>query len=179
MKRKTIEWERLAISSGKLDTKGKFHVRMSTIKDRNGKDLTEAEKIKKWQEYSEELYEKGVNNLDNHDGVFTHLEPDVLQCEVKQALGSITTNKASQRDGMQAKLFQILKDDAVRVLYPICQKIWKTQQCPQDWRRSVFIPISKEGNAKESSNYHTTVFISHASKIMLKILQDRLQQFMN
>ena len=103
---------------------------MSTIKDRNGKDLTEAEKIKKWQEYSEELYEKGVNNLDNHDGVFPHLEPDILQCEVKCALGSIITNKASWGNGIQAKLFQILKDDTVRVLHPICQQIWKIQQCP-------------------------------------------------
>ena len=109
----------------------------------------------------------------------THLEPSILECEVKQALGSIAMNKTSGGDGIQAELFQIPKGDAAEVLQSVCQQIWKTEQWPQDWERSVFIPISKEGNAKESSNYHTTVFISHASKIMLKILQDRLQQFMN
>ena len=109
----------------------------------------------------------------------TQLEPDILECEVKWALGSITTNKASGGDGIPVELFQILKDDAVRVLHSICQQIWKTQQCPQDWKRSVFIPIPKKGNAKECSNYHTTVLISHASKVMLKILQARLQQYVN
>ena len=109
----------------------------------------------------------------------THLEPDILECEVKWALGSITTNKASGGDGIPAKLFQILKDDSVKVLHSVCQQIGKTQQWPQDWKRSVFIPISKKGNAKESSNYHPVALISHASKVMLKILQARLQQYLN
>ena len=109
----------------------------------------------------------------------THLEPDILECEVKWALGSITTNKATGGDGIPAKLFQSLKDDSLKVLHSICQKIWKTQQWPQDWKRLVFIPISKKDNAKECSNYHTIVLISHASKIMLKILQARLQQYVN
>ena len=117
-----------------------------------------------------------LNNLDIHDGVITHLEPDILECEVKRALGSITTNKASGGDGIPVELFQILKDDAVKVLHSICQQIWKTQQWPQDRKMSVVIPIPKKGNAKESSNYHTIVHISHASEIMLKILQARLQQ---
>ena len=116
---------------------------------------------------------------DNHDGVITHLEPDILECEVKWALESITTNKASGGDGIPVELFQILKDDSVKVLHSICQQIWKTQQWPQDWKRSVFIPIPKKGNAKECSNYHTIALISHASKVMLKILQARLQQYVN
>ena len=111
--------------------------------------------------------------------MITHLEPDILECEVKWALGSITTNKASGGDGTPVELFQILKDDAVKALYSICQRIWKTQQWPQDWKMSVFIPIPKKGNAKECSNYHTIVLISHASKVMLKILQARLQQYVN
>ena len=111
--------------------------------------------------------------------MITHLEPDNLECEVNLALGSITTNKASGGDGIPAELFQILKDDAVKVLHSICQQIWKTQQWPQDWKRSVFISVLKKGNAKERSNYHTTALISHASKVMLKILQARLQQFVN
>ena len=111
--------------------------------------------------------------------MITDLEPDILECEVKWALGSITRNKASGGDGIPIKLFQILKDDAVKVLHAICQQIWKTEQWPQDWKRSVFIPISKKGNAKECSNYHTIALISHASKVMLKILQARLQQYMN
>ena len=109
----------------------------------------------------------------------THLEPDILECEVKWALGSITTKKASEGDGIPVELFQILKDDAVKRLHSICQQIWKTQQGPQDWKRSVFIPIPKKGNAKECSNYHTMALISHASKVMLKILQARLQQYVN
>ena len=117
--------------------------------------------------------------LDNHDGVITHLEPDILECEVKWALESITTNKASGGDVIPVELFQILQDDAVKVLHSICQQVWKTQQWPQDWKRSVFIPIPKKGNEKECSNYHTTAFISHASKVMLKILQARLQQYVN
>ena len=122
------------------------------------------------------------NNLydpDNHDGVITHLETDVLECEVKQALGSITTNKASGGDGIPVELFQILKDDAINVLHSICQQIWKPQESPQDWERSIFIPISKKGNAKERSNYCTIALTSHSSKFMLKILQARLQQYMN
>ena len=111
--------------------------------------------------------------------MITHLEPDILECEVKWALGSITTNKAIEGDGIPVELFQILKDDAVKVLHPICQQIWKTQQWPQDWKRSVFIPIPKKGNAKECSNYHTIALISHASKVVLKILQARLQQYVN
>ena len=132
------------------DTKGTFHAKMGTIKDRNGKDITEAEDMKKrWQEYTEELYKKGRHDSDNRKGVITHLEPDVLECGLKWGLGSITVNKASGGDGMPVELFQILKDDAVKVLYTICQQIWETQQWPQDWKRSVFIPIPKKGNAKE------------------------------
>ena len=115
------------------DTKGTFYAKISTIKDRNSKDLTEGEEIKKrWQEYSEELYKKGLKDLNNHNGVVTHLEPDILEYEVKWALGRITMNKASGGDGIPAKLFQILKDDAVKVLHSISQQIWKTHQCPQD-----------------------------------------------
>ena len=162
------------------DTKGTFHAEMSSIKDRNGMDLTEAEHIKKrWQECTEELYKKDLHDPDNHDGVITDLEPDILECEVKSALESITTNKASGGDGIPVELFQILKDDAVKVLHSICQQIWKTHQWPQDWKRSVFIPIPKKGNTKECSNYHTIALISYASKVMLKILQARLQQYVN
>ena len=118
---------------------------------------------------------KALNDLDNHEGVITHLEPDILECEVKWALESITTNKASGGDGLPVELFQILKDGAVKVLHSIRQHIWKTQQWPQDWKKSVFIPIPKKGKAKECSNYHTNALISHASKVMLKILQARLQ----
>ena len=156
-------------------TKGTFHANMGSIKDRNGMDLTEAEDIKKrWQEYTEELYKKDLHGPDNHDGVITHLEPDILECEVKWALGSITMNKAHKGDGIPVELFQILKDDAVKVLHSICQQIWKTHQWPQDWKMSVITPISKKGNAKECSKYHTIALISHSSKLMLKILQDRL-----
>ena len=130
-------------------------------------DLTKAEDIKKrWQEYSEELYKKDLYDPDNHNGVITHLEPDVLRCEVKWALGSITTNKASGGYDVPVELFQILKDDAMKMLHSICQQIWLTisQQLPQDWKRSIFIPIPKKGNAKECSNYQTTALISHARK---------------
>ena len=162
------------------DTKGTFHAKMGSIKVRNGMDLTEAEDTKKrWQEYTEELYKKYINDPDNHNGVITHLEPDILECEVKWALESITRNKASEGDGIPVELFQILKDDAVKVLHSICQQIWKTQQWPQDWKRSVFIPILNKGNVKECSNYQTIALISYASKVMLKILQARLQQYMN
>ena len=152
------------------DTKGTFHAKMGTIKDRNGMDLTEAEDTKKkWQEYTEELYKKDLH--DNHDGVITHLEQDILEREVKWVLGSITMNKASGGDGIPSELFQILKDDPVKVLHSICQPIWKTEQWSQDWKRLVFIPIPKKGNAKECSNYCTFALISHASKVILKILQ--------
>ena len=145
---------------------------MGTIKDRNGMDLTEAEDIKKsWQEYTEELYKKDLHDPDNHNSVITHLEPDILECEVKWALGSITANKANGGDGIPVELFQTLEDDAVKVLHSICQQIWKTQ----DWKRSV-IPIPKKGNAKECSNYRTIALISHTSKV---ILQARLQQCVN
>ena len=116
------------------------------------------------------------NNLhdpDSHDGLITNLEPEILKCEVKWVLGSITTNKASGGDGIPVELCEVLKDDAVKVLHSICQRIWKTQQWPQDWKRSVFIPVSKKGNAKECSNHHTIALNSHATKVMLKILQDR------
>ena len=153
---------------------------MGTIKDRNGMDLTEAEDTKKrWQEYTKELYKQDLNEPDNHDGVITHLEPDILECEVKWALRGITTNKASRSDGIPVELFQILKDDVLKVLHSICQQLWKIQQWPQDWKRSVFIPIPKKGNAKECSDYGTIALISHASKVMLKILQARLQQYVN
>ena len=139
-------------------------------------NLTEAEDIKKkWQEYTEELYKKDLHNPDNQDGVIPHLEPDILECKVKWALGSITANKASGRDGIPVDLFQILKHDAVKVLHSIYPQIWKTQRWPQDWKRSVFIPIPKKSNAKECSNYRTIALISHAGKVMLKILQARLQ----
>ena len=132
------------------DTKGTFHAKMGSIKDRNGRDLTEAEDIKKrWQEYTEELYKKHLQDPDSHDGVITHLEPDILECAVKGALRSIIMNKVSGGDRTLLELFQILKDDAVKVPHSICQQIWKTQQWPQDWKRSVFIPIPKRGNAKE------------------------------
>ena len=142
-------------------------------------NLTEAENIKKrWQEYTE-LYKRDFHDPDNYDDVITYLEPDILECQVKWALESITMKKVSGGDGIPVELFQIPKDDAVKVLHSVCQQIWKTQQWPQDWKRSVFIPIPKEGNAKECSNYCTIALISHASKVMLKILQARLQQYMS
>ena len=162
------------------DTKGTFHAKMGTIKDRNVMDVTEAEDIKKrWQEYTEEVYKKDLHDSDNHDGVITQLEPDILECEVKWVFGNITTNKASGGDRIPFELFQILKDDAAKVLHSVCQKIWKTQWWPQDWKKSVFIPIPKKGNAKECSNYHRIALFSHASKEMLKILQTRPQQCVN
>ena len=137
------------------DTKGTFHAKIGTIKDRNGIDLIEVEGIKKrWQEYIE-LYKKDLNDPDNHDGVITHLESDILEYEVNWALGSITMSKASGGDGIPVELFQILKVVAVKVLHSICQQIWKIQQWPPDWNRSVFIPIPKKDKAKECSNYHT------------------------
>ena len=156
------------------DAKGTFHAKMGTIKDRNDMGLTEAKDIKKmWQEYTEELHNKALNDPDNYDGV--HLEPDILECKVKWALGSITPSSVttSGGDGIPAELFHILKDDAVKGLHSIRRQIWETQQWPQDWKRSVFSPISKKGNAKECSNYHTIALISHTNKVMLKILQAR------
>ena len=153
------------------DTKGTFHAKKGLIKDWNGTDLTEAKDIKKrGQEYPEELYKKDLHDPDNHDGVITHLEPDILECDIRWALESIIMNKAGGGDGIPVELFQILKDDAVKMLYSICQQIWKTQQWPQDWKMSVFIPIPKKGHPKECSNYHTIALFSHASKVMLKIL---------
>ena len=125
------------------------------------------------------MIQKVLHDPDNYNGVIFHLEPDILECKVKGALGSIPTNKASGDEGVPVKLFQILKDDAVKVLHSICQQIWKTQQWPQDWKRSVFIPIPKKSNAKKCSHYCTIALISHASKVMLKILQARLQQYVN
>ena len=154
------------------DTKGTFHAKMGTIKGRNGMDLTEAKYIKKrWQEYTEELYKTDLHDPDNHNGVIIHLEPDILECEVKRA---ITTNKASGGDGIPVELFPILKVDAVKVLHSKCQQIWKTQQWPQDWKRSVFISIPKKGKAKECSNC-TIALISHTRKVMVKILPAKLQ----
>ena len=162
------------------ESKEIFHANMGSIKDRNSTDITEAEDIKKrWQVYTYELYKKYVHDPDNHDSVITHLDPDIMECEVKWALESITTNKASGCDGIPVELFEILKDDSVKVLHSICQQIWKTQQWPQDWKTSVFIPIPKKGNAKECSNYCTIAQISHTSKVMLKILQASLQQYVN
>ena len=160
------------------DMKGTFHAKMGTIKDRNGMDLTEANNIKKrWQEYIGELYQKkDLNNPDDHNGVITHLEPDILECKVKQALGSIIMNKIIGGDGIPDELFQILKDDAVKVLHSIHQQIWKIQQWPQDWKGQ-FHSNHKESNGKECSNYRIIALISHASKIMFKILQVRLQQY--
>ena len=149
---------------------------MDSIKDRNGIDLTEAEDTKKRWQIHIRTVQNDLNDPGNHNGVITHLEPDILECKVKWASGNITTNKASGGDGIPAEPFQILKYDAVKGLHSICQQIWKTQQWPLDWKRSVFIPVSKKGNAKECSNYHTIALISHAKKGMLKILQARLQR---
>ena len=150
------------------DTKGTFHPKMGSIKDRNGMDLIGAEDTKKrWQKYTEELCKKDLHDPDNHDGVITHLEPDILECKVKWALGTLTMNKISGGDGIPVELFQILKDDAVKVLHSICQQIWKSQQWPQDWKGSVFIPIPKKGNGKECPNYHTIALSSHARKVKL------------
>ena len=147
------------------DTKGTFHAKMDTIKYRNSMDLTEAEYIKKrWQEYMEKLQQKDLHDPDNHNGVITHLEPDILECKVKWGLRKHHMNKASGSDGIPVELFLILKDDVVKVLHSICQQIWKTQQWPQDWNRSVFIPIPKKGNAK---NAQTTAQL-HSSHTLVK-----------
>ena len=175
-----IEWERSRDLFKKIrNTKDSFHAKLGTIKNRNSMNLTEAEGIKKrWQEYTEELYKNNLHDPDNHNDVTTHLEPDILECEVKWALGSITTNKASRGDGIPAELFQILKDDAVKMLHSICQQIWKTQQQSQDWKRSVFIPVPNKGNAKECSNYHTVLLI-YMLESNAQNSQVRLQQYMN
>ena len=146
------------------DTKGTLHTKMGSIKYRNGTDITEAEDIKRWKEYTEELSKKDLHDPDNHDGVITHLEPDILECEVKWALESITTNKDNGGGGIPVELFQILKDDAVKVLYSICQQIWKTQQWPQDWKSSVFIPIPKRAMPKNAQ--FTTQL--HSSNMLIK-----------
>ena len=147
------------------DTKGTFHIKTGTIKDRNGMDLTEAECVKKrWEEYTEELHKKDLHDPDNHDGVVTHLEPDILEYKVKWALGNITMNKAGGGDRIPVELFQILEDDTVKMLHSACRQIWKTQQWPQDWKRSVFTLIPEKGNAKECSNYCTIALMSHTSK---------------
>ena len=149
------------------DIKGTFHERMGTREGRNAKDSTETKETKtRWQEYTE-LYKRSLNDLDNHDSVVTHPEPGILECEVKWALGNTTMNRVSGSDGIPGELFQILKGDAVKLLHSIHQQIWKTQQRSQNWKRSVFIPIPKKGNAKECSNYHTVALISHASKVKL------------
>ena len=151
------------------DTKGTFHAKMCSIKDRNGMDLTEAEE--EAARIHRRTIQTDLHKQDNHEGVITPLEPDILDCEVKWALESITMNKANGGYGIPLELFQILKDDAVKVLHSICQQIWKTQQWPQDWQKSVFIPFPKKDNAKECSNYPTIAIISHTGKVILKILQ--------
>ena len=157
------------------DTKGNFHAKMGTIKDKNAMDLQKQKTLRRGGKNTQKNYtKKDLKYPDNHDGMITHLEPDILECRIKWALGSTTTDKANRGDGIPVELFQILKDDAMKVLNSICQKIWKTQQWPQDWERSDFIPITKKGNVKKCSNYHTIALISHASKVMLKILQPRL-----
>ena len=156
--------------------KGTFHTKLGTIKDRKGKHVIEAEEIKKRQkEYTEELYREDLNDQDNHNGIVPHSESDILECEVKWALGSTAANKASGGDGIPAELLKILKADAIKVLYSICHHVWKTQQWPQNWKRSVLIPIPKQGSTKGCSNHQTIELISHASMTLLKILQTRLQ----
>ena len=176
MQRNRGEWERLEVFSRKLEIPREHFMERWAIKDRNGMNLTQAKDIKRrCQEYTEEVYKKDLYDPDNHDGVITNLEPDILEQQFKWAWGSIIMNKASGDDGIPAELFQILKDDAVKVLHSTYQQIWKTHQWPQDWKRSVFIPIPKKRNAKECSNYCTIALISHARKLMLKILQERLR----
>ena len=154
---------------------------MGTIKNRNSRDLVEGQEIKKrWKESMEELYKKkDLNELDKNNGMVSHPDPDILECEVSRALGSTAVNKASRCDGIPVELFKTLKDDATRMLGSICQQIWKTQQWPQDWKRSILIPIPKKGSSEESSNHQATALISHASKVMLKIPHARLQHYAN
>ena len=153
---------------------------MSMIKDVNCRDLVDAEEIKKrWKEYMEELYKKDPNELDYFNGVVSYPEPDILKSKVKWALGNSAGNKASGCDGIPIEIFKTLKDDAIKVLHSLCQQIWKTQQWPQDWNRPILIPIPKKGSTKECANHRTIALISHASKIMLKILHARLQHYAN
>ncbi|XP_062826556.1 uncharacterized protein LOC134296216, partial [Anolis carolinensis] len=160
--------------------RGKFQAKMGMIKNKDGRDLTEAEEIKKrWREYTEDLYRKDNNIEDSFDSVVSELEPDILRSEVEWALRSIANNKAAGDDGIPAELFKILEGDAVKIMHAICQQIWKTQDWPSDWgKKSIYIPIPKKRNAKECSNFRTVALISHASKVMFKILQGRLQQYM-
>ncbi|CAM4842093.1 unnamed protein product [Rotaria magnacalcarata] len=160
------------------EIKRTFHAKIGTIKDKQGRDLMEKEDIKKrWRKYTEELYKKDTQSIDVNDGSTIELKPDILESEIKWALECIANNKAPSIDEIPAELFKILGDDAVKILLAICQQIWKTQQWPKDWKRSIYIPIPKKGSAKECSNYWTIALISHASKIMLKILQARLEQY--
>ena len=153
---------------------------MGTIKDKNGRDLVDAEEIKKrWKEYMEELYKKDLNELNYYDGVVSHPEPDILEWEVKWALRSTTVNKSSGYDEILAELFKALKDDAIKVLHLLHEQIWKTQQQPQDWKRLILIPISKKGSTKQCANHQIIALISHASKVMPKILHARLQHYAN
>ena len=162
------------------DTNETFHKRRGMRKDRNDKDTTEEKEIKKrWQENTEGLLKKSLNDPDDHNDVVTHLQPDILECEVNWALGSITMNKGSGANGIPAVLFQILKDDAVKVLHSTCQQIWETQQWPQDWKKVSFHSNPEERQCQECSSYSTSALTSHTSKVMLKILQARLQQYMN
>ena len=157
------------------DAKGAFCPKMSMLKDVNCRDLVDAEEIKKrWKEYMEKLYKKDPNELDYLNGVVSHPEPDILKSKVKWALGNSAGNKASGCDGIPIELFKTLKDDAIKVLYSLCQQIWKTQQWPQDWNRPILIPIPKKGSTKECANHRTIALISHASKVMFKILHARL-----
>ena len=157
------------------DTKGTFHAKMGSVKDRNGMNLTEAEDIKRWQEYTEELYKKDLRDQDNYDGVITHLEPGILECEVRWALGSITMNKASGGDGIPVELFQILKDDAVNVLHSVCSKFGKLSSGHRTGKGPFSFQSQRKAMPKNCSNYYTIALISRASKVMLKILQTRLQ----
>ena len=162
------------------DIKGTFCLKMGTIKDINGRDLVDTGEIRKrWKEYMEELCKQDPDGLHDSSGVVSHPEPDSGENEVKWALGSTAVNKASGCDGIPVDLFKTLNNDAIKVLHPICQQIWKSQQWPQDWKGSIRIPIPKKGSAKECSNYWTIALISHASKVMLKILQSRLQHYVN
>ena len=162
------------------DTKGTFHAKMGTINDRNGMDLTEAENINnRWQEYTEELYKKDLHDPDNHDGVITDLEPDILECKLKWALGKITTNKASGGNGIPVELFQILKDDAMKELHSICHKFRKLSSGHRTGKDQFSFQSQRKAIAKECSNYCTITLISHLTKVILKIPQVRLQQYMN
>ena len=165
---KTIEWERLEISSRKLEIPKEHFIKIGSIKDRNGMDLTEAEILRRGGKDIQKNYtKKDLSDPDNHDGMIVHLEPDILECEVKRVLGSITSNKTSGGDGIPAELFQILKHDAAKVLHSICKQIWKTQQWPQDWKRSVYISIPKKGNAKELANAQATTHL-HSFHMLAK-----------